>query len=148
MGFRVNKRIRVAKGVSLNISKKGVSTSVKVGKTTINSRGKVTTNIAPGISHQTDLRRRAKPSRGVPGSLGPVQPMRYVSSGHDRDNYRSTRTRDSKATFLVLFSAGALLALIGVSMLVDGNIGLGFTCVVVGAAFAWIAVLRRRPAKD
>ena len=55
MGFRFNKRIKIAKGVSLNLSKRGISTSVKVGKSTINSRGRVTTNLGNGLSYQTSL---------------------------------------------------------------------------------------------
>ena len=55
MGVRFNKRIKIAKGVSLNLSKRGISTSVKVGKSTINSRGRVTTNLGNGLSYQTSL---------------------------------------------------------------------------------------------
>lgn len=55
MGFRVNKRIKLCKGVSLNVGKKGISTSVKIGNTTINSKGRVTTRIAPGVSYTTNL---------------------------------------------------------------------------------------------
>lgn len=55
MGFRVNKRIKLCKGVTLNVGKKGISTSVKVGNTTINSKGRVTTRIAPGVSYTTNL---------------------------------------------------------------------------------------------
>ena len=55
MGFRFNKRIKIAKGVSLNLSKRGISTSVKVGKSTINSSGRVTTNLGNGLSYQTSL---------------------------------------------------------------------------------------------
>lgn len=55
MGVRFNKRIKIAKGVNLNISKRGMSTSVKVGKTTINSRGRITTNFGNGLSHQVNL---------------------------------------------------------------------------------------------
>lgn len=56
MGFRVNKRIKICKGVTLNVGKKGISTSVKIGNTTINSKGRVSTRIAPGISYTTNLK--------------------------------------------------------------------------------------------
>ena len=56
MGFRVNKRIQICKGVTLNVGKKGISTSVKIGNTTINSKGRVSTRIAPGISYTTNLK--------------------------------------------------------------------------------------------
>lgn len=55
MGFRFNKRVKVTKGVHLNLSRKGISTSVKVGKTSINSRGRVTTNLGNGLSYQTSF---------------------------------------------------------------------------------------------
>lgn len=60
MGFKVNKRIKIAPGVNLNVSKKGLSTSVKVGKTTFNSRGKVTTNLGHGVSYTTNLKNNKK----------------------------------------------------------------------------------------
>ena len=62
MGFQVNKRVKLCKGVSLNIGKKGISTSVKVGNTTINSKGRVTTRIAPGVSYTTNLKAKSKAS--------------------------------------------------------------------------------------
>ena len=60
MGFRVNKRIRIAKGISLNVGKKGVSVSTRIGNNTVNSRGRVTTRIAPGISYSTNLKNSNK----------------------------------------------------------------------------------------
>lgn len=56
MGFKINKRIKIAPGVNLNIGKKGISTSVKIGNTTFNSRGKVTTRIVPGVSYSTNIK--------------------------------------------------------------------------------------------
>ncbi len=50
MGIRVNRRIKIAKGLSLNVSKSGVSASAKVGKVTVNSRRGVTANVAKGVS--------------------------------------------------------------------------------------------------
>lgn len=57
MGLRVNKRIKIAKGLYLNVGKKGMSASVKVGNVTYNSRGRVTASIpGTGISYSTSLK--------------------------------------------------------------------------------------------
>ena len=57
MGLRVNKRIKIAKGIYLNVGKKGMSASVKVGNVTYNSRGRVTASIPKtGISYSTSLK--------------------------------------------------------------------------------------------
>ena len=50
MGIRVNRRIKIAKGISLNVSKSGVSASAKVGRVTVNSRRGTTVNVAKGVS--------------------------------------------------------------------------------------------------
>lgn len=56
MGLRVNKRIKIAKGMTLNVGKRGMSVSAKVGNTTINSKGRVTTRISPGVRYTTNLK--------------------------------------------------------------------------------------------
>ena len=58
MGFSYRKRIKIGNGTFLNISKSGVSVSQKVGKTTINSRGKITVNLGKGITYRTYLRKK------------------------------------------------------------------------------------------
>ena len=58
MGFSYRKRIKIGNGTFLNISKSGVSVSKKVGKTTINSRGKITVNLGKGITYRTSLRKK------------------------------------------------------------------------------------------
>ena len=50
MGIRVNRRIKIAKGLSLNVSKSGISASAKVGRVTVNSRRGTTVNVAKGVS--------------------------------------------------------------------------------------------------
>ncbi len=45
MGFSFRKRIKIGDNTFLNISKKGISLSQKVGRTTINSRGTVIVNL-------------------------------------------------------------------------------------------------------
>lgn len=50
MGWLFSKRVKVAKGTNLNLSKSGASVSKKVGNVTLNSRGKASVRIAPGLS--------------------------------------------------------------------------------------------------
>ncbi len=52
MGFYVRKRVRVGKGSWLNISKRGVSVSNKVGPLTANSRGRVNLRLGRGIGYR------------------------------------------------------------------------------------------------
>lgn len=51
----MSRRIKIAKGVSLNVSRSGVSTSAKVGKVTVNSRRGATVNVAKGVSYNVPL---------------------------------------------------------------------------------------------
>lgn len=61
MGLRFNKRIKIAKGIHVNVGKKGISTSVKVGNVTYNSRGRVTASIpGTGISYSKSLKGKKK----------------------------------------------------------------------------------------
>ncbi|WDZ97329.1 DUF4236 domain-containing protein [Herbaspirillum sp. WKF16] len=56
MGWGFRKSFKIAPGVRINVSKRGVSTSVGVKGFTVNSRGRVTTSIpGTGISHTTTL---------------------------------------------------------------------------------------------
>ena len=64
MGIRVNRRIKIAKGLSLNVSKSGVSASAKVGRVTVNTRRGVTANVAKGVSVNVPIRKSA-PRRKV-----------------------------------------------------------------------------------
>lgn len=62
MGFRVRGRIKVCKGVYINVGKKGItSVSAKVGGTTINKnrkgRVKATTRVCRGVSYETTLKK-------------------------------------------------------------------------------------------
>lgn len=62
MGFRVRGRIKVCKGVYINVGKKGItSVSAKVGGVTINKnrkgRVKATTKVCRGVSYETTLKK-------------------------------------------------------------------------------------------
>lgn len=68
----MNRRIKIAKGLSLNVSKSGVSTSAKVGRVTVNSRRGATVNIAKGVSYNTGSGSAARRGRAAPVALGAV----------------------------------------------------------------------------
>ena len=61
MGFRFHKRIKICKGLYLNLSKKGISTSARVGNVTFNSKGGVSASIpGTGLSYRTNLKGNSK----------------------------------------------------------------------------------------
>ena len=60
MGFSFHKRIKIRNGTFLNISKSGFSISQKVGKATINSRGRTTVNLGNGLIYRTSRKKKKK----------------------------------------------------------------------------------------
>ena len=60
MGISFRKRVKVGPGTWLNLSKKGISISQKVGKLTFNTRGGITIGLGKGISYRTSLKKRNK----------------------------------------------------------------------------------------
>lgn len=52
MGWVFRKRIRTGRSSWLNVSKRGVSASKRVGRVTVNNRGRATIRIAPGLSYR------------------------------------------------------------------------------------------------
>lgn len=60
MGFRVRKSIKICKGLKLNISKSGISTSIKVGNVTHNSKRGTTVNLGNGVSYKFDNAKGSK----------------------------------------------------------------------------------------
>ncbi|HBF7594811.1 TPA: DUF4236 domain-containing protein [Clostridioides difficile] len=64
MGLRIYKRVKICKGLHLNFSKSGVSTSIKVGNMTYNTRGRLTTKICDGVSYTVNTKKgkKVKPS--------------------------------------------------------------------------------------
>lgn len=53
MPFRMRKSIKLGKNTRLNVSKKGMSVSSKVGRTTFNTRGRTSTRVAKGVGYTT-----------------------------------------------------------------------------------------------
>lgn len=52
MGFYYRKRARVGKNTWLNVSKRGLSVSQRVGPFTINSRGRTSMRLGNGLSYR------------------------------------------------------------------------------------------------
>lgn len=57
MGFIYRKRVKLGKTAHVNISKSGASVSEKLGPVTVNSRGRVTVRILPGLTFRFGKRR-------------------------------------------------------------------------------------------
>jgi len=80
MGFRFRKKIRIAPGIAINISKSGVSTSIgRNGATTnISKRGVKTTIGIPGtgLSWSTGYGKRNHPNSLASGTDGDYKPRK------------------------------------------------------------------------
>lgn len=63
MGFRMRKSIKICKGVKVNISKSGISTSVKVGNVTHNTKRGTTVNLGNGVSYHTSNKKHSKTTK-------------------------------------------------------------------------------------
>ena len=63
MGFRYRKSVKICKGVKLNFSKSGVSTSIKVGNVTHNTKRGTTVNLGNGLSYHVGNGKKAKGSK-------------------------------------------------------------------------------------
>ena len=55
MGFTVRKRVRLGRHLSLNLSRRGVSASVRAGRVTVNSRGSLSVRILSWLGFWTKL---------------------------------------------------------------------------------------------
>lgn len=53
MGLIFRKRIRLTENVWLNVSRSGISLSVRKGRVTVNSRGSLWVRIARGLTHRS-----------------------------------------------------------------------------------------------
>lgn len=61
MGWRYRKRINLGKHLTLNISKSGVSPSIKIGRITRNLKRKITTiRFGHGLSYTFDKNKKKK----------------------------------------------------------------------------------------
>ena len=57
MGFFFRKRIRISRRATVNLSGRGASVSERVGPVTVNSRGRVSVRVLPGLSFRLGGRR-------------------------------------------------------------------------------------------
>ena len=74
MGFRFQRRFKIAPGVRLNFSKSGISTSVGGKGFTLNSRGSATVGIpGTGLSYRENLNKKRSPRRQE--ADGPSEPF-------------------------------------------------------------------------
>lgn len=55
MGLNFRRRISLGRATKLNISKTGASVSERAGRVTVNSRGRVSVRILPGLSWRFKL---------------------------------------------------------------------------------------------
>lgn len=133
MGFRVNKRIRIAKGISLNVGKKGVSVSAKVGNTTINSRGRVTTRIAPGVSYSTNLKSSQRSNKRVSNNNTITNVNNIINSPTENFSNNKTRTK-KKSTSIVLCCLG-FLGIGGIHKFYEGKSLMGIIYLFTGGLF-------------
>lgn len=78
MGFRVNRRISLGKNVRVNIGKRGVSTSVKMGPVTVNSRGRKTIHVAKGVSYTINPKTKRNTSTQRRSTAGSKQHASYA----------------------------------------------------------------------
>lgn len=80
MGFRVNRRISLGKNVRVNIGKKGVSTSVKIGPVTVNSSGRKTIHVAKGVSYTIDPKAKRNTTTQRRSTIKSRQQASYASA--------------------------------------------------------------------
>ncbi|OIQ85132.1 hypothetical protein GALL_330260 [mine drainage metagenome] len=50
MGLVFRRRVNLGRSAHLNVSKSGVSASKRAGRVTVNSRGRVSVRVLPGLS--------------------------------------------------------------------------------------------------
>ena len=63
MGWRVRKSYKILPGSRLNVGKRGMSISTKMGPVTLNSRGRATARVAKGVSYQVNVAGGSKSRR-------------------------------------------------------------------------------------
>src|SRR4051794_21013412 len=110
MGFRARKSIRLAPGVRLNLSKRGVGASIGVGgvRHTVHSSGRRTVSArtaVPGLYYQQSVGGRARPraskatrvaamQRAAPAA--PMQPGLFAPKG-EKELYKAAKAQDVEA---------------------------------------------------
>ncbi|WP_260858829.1 DUF4236 domain-containing protein [Paraburkholderia sp. BCC1885] len=92
MGWSFRRRIKIAPGIRINLSKSGISTSIGGRGFTYNTSGRITTSI-PGTgiryTHNLNARRTARPMGAAVSAAG-----RIDSASTERLSKREQATRD------------------------------------------------------
>ena len=114
MGFRVRGRIKICKGLYINVGKKGItSVSAKVGGTTINAnakgRVKATSRVCKGVSYETTLKQgktnKVKTTTKKQVKQPTIQNVKQVQ--HSNIQYNNTKPKPKQlskgATVLIIF---------------------------------------------
>lgn len=57
MGLIYRKRVKLGRNTAVNLSKSGASASERIGPVTVNSRGRVTLRLLPGLTFRFGKRR-------------------------------------------------------------------------------------------
>ena len=89
MGLRVRKSIKLGKHIKLNVGKNGVSTSIKVGNVTHNSKRGTTVNLGHGVSYHVSNSNKNKNNN--------ANKSRNNNTNDNRNNCTSARI-DSSTT--------------------------------------------------
>lgn len=117
MGFRVRGRIKICKGLYINVGKKGItSVSAKVGGTTINKnrngRVKATSKVCKGVSYETTLKQGKANKTNKVKTTTKKQVKQPITQNIQQVQYSSIQYNNTKpkpkqlsngATILIIF---------------------------------------------
>src|SRR5215203_3189817 len=107
MGFRMRKSIKVAPGVKVNVSKRGVGASVggKGGRYSVHSSGRRTVSagggVVPGVSYQKSVggggsRKASQPQSSGAAPVAPKKPGLFAPKG-EKELYKAVKSQDVQA---------------------------------------------------
>jgi tetratricopeptide (TPR) repeat protein len=108
MGFRMRKSIKVAPGVRVNVSKRGVGASVggKVGRYSVHSSGRRTVSagsgVIPGVYYQKSVSGKGSSPAGsrasapAPAPVAPKKPGMFAPKG-EKQLYKAIQAQDAQA---------------------------------------------------
>ena len=122
MGFRVRGRIKICKGLYINVGKKGItSVSAKVGGTTINKnrngRVKTTSKVCKGISYETTLKQgktnKVKTTAKKQVEQPTIQNVQQVQHGNIQYNNTKPIQLSNGATILIIFFVFVFIGIVG-----------------------------------
>ena len=104
MGFAFKKRVKLCKGLYINFGKNGISTSLKVGNITHNSKGGTTVNLGNGLTYRT-----GKTKVSNKRTTENVEPQFNIDNLSDRG--KKIYTIGTKITWFICGILGLVLSL-------------------------------------